>query len=548
MRLSVFTGILGLSGLLLFVGCRTDSGSLSTKSVFRYNESAGITSLDPAFASDQANIWAVNQLFNGLVQLNDALHVVPCIAKSWNVSQDGLSYRFILRDDVWFHDSEVFPGGKGRRVTAYDFVFSFNRLRAPENASPGAWIFDQVSSEGETPGFIAINDTILNIRLRETFPPFLGLLTMQYCSVVPQEAADKYGKDFRKHPVGTGPFRFKLWKEGVKLVMTRNDRYFEKEHGHPLPCLDAVTITFIADKQAAFLEFIKGNLDFISGLHPTYKDELLNNSGELNSKYSSRINLEKCPYLNTEYLGILINNKDSQANPLNNKLVRQAINHGFDRNKMILYMRNGIGIPGTKGFVPAGFPLFKQELVNGYDYNPARSRQLLEEAGYPGGSGLPPITLTTNASYLDLCKYIQSQLNDIGFEIRIDVTPPATLREMVACSKVTFFRGSWIADYPDAENYLSLFYSENFSPAGPNTTHYSNPEFDRLYRSAISERNDSVRGSIYVEMDNLVMEEAPVIVLYYDQVLRFTQKNISMIGCNPLNLLQLKRVKKSRLN
>jgi len=545
MRPSLVWVIFCLSSLILLVRCAPETGNLNKKTVFRYNESAGITSLDPAYASDQANIWAVNQLFNGLVQLDDALHVIPCIAKSWTVSQDGLNYRFTLRDDVRFHDSEVFPGGKGRKVTASDFVFSFNRLVAPETASPGSWIFGLVSREVEIPGFSAINDTILDIRLREAFPPFLGLLTMQYCSVVPHEALEKHGRNFRKHPVGTGPFRFKLWKEGVKLVMTRNNSYFETDHGNRLPYLDAVAVTFIADKQAAFLEFVKGNLDFISGLHPTYKDELLDNSGELNSKYSHRINLDKCPYLNTEYLGIRIDSSDNLDNPLKNKLIRQAISHGFDRNKMIQYMRNGIGIPGTKGFVPAGLPFFNQELVKGYEYNPPRSRQLLDDAGYPGGTGLPPVTLTTNASYLDLCKFIQSQLNELGFDIRIDVTPPATLREQVALSKVRFFRGSWIADYPDAENYLSLFYSRNFSPAGPNTTHYFNSEFDRLYRSVISEKNDSVRGSIYVKMDNLVMEEAPVIILYYDQVLRFTQKNISGIGCNPLNLLHLKRVRKS---
>lgn len=544
MRSSIVLGILSISGLFLLESCGTETGNLNKKTVFRYNESAGITSLDPVYASDQANIWAVNQLFNGLVQLDDALKVAPCVAKSWTVSQDGLNYRFILRDDVRFHDSEVFIGGKGRKVTASDVVFSFNRLVSPEAASPGSWIFNLVSREGEMQGFNAINDTTLDIHLREAFPPFLGLLTMQYCSVVPREAIDKYGKDFRKRPVGTGPFTFKLWKEGVKLVMTRNQRYFETEQGNALPYLDAIAITFIADKQAAFLEFVKGNLDFISGLHPTYKDELLSNSGELNAKYSNRINLEKCSYLNTEYLGIRINSPANQDNPLNNKLIRQAISCGFDRNKMIRYMRNNIGIPGTKGFVPAGLPFFDQQSVKGYEYNPLLSRQLLEDAGYPNGLGLPAITLTTNASYLDLCKFIQSQLNELGFNIRIDVTPPATLRDMVAHSKVSFFRGSWIADYPDPENYLSLFYSDNLSPGGPNTTHYSNAEFDRLYRSVISERNDSVRGSIYVKMDNMVMEEAPVIVLYYDQVLRFTQKSISGIRCNPLNLLQLKRVRK----
>jgi peptide/nickel transport system substrate-binding protein len=117
---------------------------------------------------------------------------------------------------------------------------------------------------------------------------------------------------------------------------------------------------------------------------------------------------------------------------------------------------------------------------------------------------------------------------------------------MIAQSKVSFFRGSWIADYPDSENYLSLFYTSNFCPAGPNYTHFSSPEFDKIFGESMLERNDSVRGLKYMQMDRILIEEAPVVVLYYDQVLRFSQKNISGLGSNPLNLLNLKQVKKAK--
>ncbi len=537
--------------LLLFLmfflfSCKGKHFGDNGKTVFRYNESAGITSLDPAFARNQANIWAVNQLFNGLVQLNDTLKPIPCIAKSWTISADGLTYTFSLRNDVYFHDSEIFKGGKGRKVTAYDVAYSFNRITDPALASPGGWIFTQVSKNGNQYAYNALNDSCFRIVLSEPFPPFLGLLSMQYCSVVPKEAIEKYGNDFRQHPVGTGPFRLKLWKEGVKLVMVKNENYFEQENGKRLPYLDAIAVTFIVDKQSAFLEFVKGNLDFMSGIDASYKDELLTRSGELNTKYRNRICLIKRPYLNTEYLGILVDPSFPvmKNNPMRFRAIRQAMNYSFDRVKMMRYLRNNIGIPGVSGFVPEGLPWFDQKAVKGYDYDPVKARELLASAGFPGGKGLPPITLTTNASYLDLCKYIQSQLNEAGFNILIDVSPPATLREMIAQSKVAFFRGSWIADYPDAENYLSLFYSLNFCPDGPNYTHYSNPAFDKLYQKAIMELNDSIRGNLYSQMDKLMMADAPVLVLYYDQVLRFTGKSISGLGCNPLNLLNLKRVKK----
>jgi oligopeptide transport system substrate-binding protein len=537
-----------ISLLLVLISCGRQSDSMTGKTVFRYNESAGITSLDPAFARNQANIWAVNQLFNGLVQLNDALKPVPCIAQKWDISTDGLVYTFYLRNDVLFHDSEIFPGGKGRKVKSSDFVYSFNRIVDPKIASPGAWIFGNILKNGNNYSFNAVNDTIFEIRLSKPFPPFLGLLCMQYCSVLPHEAVETYGNDFRQHPVGSGPFCFRLWKEGVKLVLLRNPNYFETDSGIRLPYLDAVAVTFIVDKQSAFLEFVKGNLDFMSGIDASYKDEMITRSGNLNPKYKNRINLIKHPYLNTEYLGILCDSNSTvmKNNPLRWKTVRQAMNYSFDRVRMMQYLRNNIGYPGTAGFVPSGMPWYDQKDVPGYSYDPAKARTLLSKAGFPAGKGLPAITLTTNASYLDLCKYIQSQLNEVGFTIKIDVTPPATLREMIAQSKVAFFRGSWIADYPDPENYLSLFYTPNFCPAGPNYTHYSNPEFDHLYRLASKEVDDSIRGQLYMKMDRLLTEDAPVMVLYYDQVLRFSGKSITGLGCNSLNLLNLKTVKKSR--
>lgn len=530
----------------LFWSCNSKFPDENQKTVFRYNESAGITSLDPAFARNQANIWAVNQLFGGLVQLDDSLRVRPSIAHSWEISPDGLVYKFHLRNDVLFHNSEVFPTGKGRLVIAPDFVYSFTRVTNSTIASPGAWVFNNVARKGPRLAFEAPNDTTFIIRLNNPFPPFLSLLSMQYCAVVPKEAVLKYENDFRRHPVGTGPFVLKLWKEGVKLVLVKNEHFFERENGQPLPYLDAIAISFIIDKQAAFLEFVKGNLDFMSGIDASYKDEMLTADGKLNPRYSKGIKLLTGQYLNTEYVGIQVDPTLAlvQHSPLRMKKVRQALNYGFDRRRMMRYLRNKIGVPGTGGFIPLGLGGADTSGSAGYDYNPLKAAALLAEAGFPNGKGLPPITFTTNASYLDLCKYMQSQLNELGFDIRIDVTPPATLREMIAQAKVNLFRGSWIADYPDAENYLSLFYSGNFCPGGPNNTHFSNAGFDRLFEKARQETNEARRFEYYRQMDGLMMEESPVIVLYYDQVLRFTRKNIHGLGCNPMNLLNLVHVKK----
>ncbi|MCK9612115.1 MAG: ABC transporter substrate-binding protein [Bacteroidales bacterium] len=544
-----FRAIIFLILINCFCFCGNDRNKKDSRTVFRYNESSGISTLDPAFAKDQAHIWVCNQLYNGLVQPDDSMHIKPCIAKSWEVSDDGLTYTFILRKDVFFHDDVVFSSGKGRRVMAEDFVYSFSRIADDNVASPGSWIFNDVSrdSSGKCM-FLAYNDTTFVVKLQEPFPPFLSLLQMQYCSVIPREVVDYYGKDFRSHAVGTGPFRLKMWKENQRLILIKNGNYFEIESGQRLPYLDAVSISFIADKQSAFLEFVRGNLDFMSGVAPSYIDELISKNGNLSGKYKDKINLTLQPYLNTEYLGFMVdeNLSENKNNPLLKKEVRQAINYGFDRKKMIKYLRNSIGTPGIYGIVPVGIPYYDTSLYKRYTYNPDKARELLAIAGYPHGKGLPEITLSATASYRDLCEYIQHQLDEIGIKIKVDENQPAMLREMIAKSKVSFFRASWIADYPDMENYLSLFYSPNFCPKGPNYTHFSNKKFDSLFEKARTINNDSIRTRLYAEMDNIIIEEAPVVVLYYDMVLRFTQKNISGLGSNPMNLLILKRVKKTK--
>ncbi|MDR1459629.1 MAG: ABC transporter substrate-binding protein [Bacteroidales bacterium] len=519
------------------------------KTVFRYNESAGITSLDPAFAKDQANIWACNQIFNSLVQLDSHLNIVPCLAKSWTISEDGKIYRFVLRENVFFHQTDFFrfPNGK-RSMIASDVVYSFNRIMDKKVASPGAWIFDmvQIDREGKY-CFFAVNDSIVEIRLRNNFPPFLGLLCMQYCSIVPHEAVEKYGKDFRKYPVGTGAFQLKTWKEDVKMVLVKNPDYFEFDNQHrQLPYLDAVSISFIIDKQAVFMEFVKGNLDFMSGLDASYKDELLTGDGRLNPAYETRINMTSMPYLNTEYLGFLLDEQqtDADKNPLLKKEIRQAINYGFDRKKMLRFLRSNIGVAGINGIIPYGLPPYDSTVVYGYDYRPEKVRELLTKAGYPNGKNLPPIKLFISESYMDVIQYIAHELKQLGIEIEIVNMQPAVLRQFIAKSQISFFRGSWIADYPDAENYLSLFYSRNFSPNGPNYTHYHNAVFDKLYEQSQSTHNDSSRFLLYQQMDKLLMEEAPVVILYYDRVLRFTQKNIEGLENNAMNLLTLKRVRK----
>jgi len=527
-----------LSTIFIIQACEAPKGP-SNKQIFRYNQESGISSLDPAFARDQASGWAVNMLFNGLVQLDSNLVVVPAIAKAWEVSEDGRIYRFHIRTDVRFHANKCFSGNKIKYVTSSDFVYSFSRLIDPKLASPGAWIFSGKLVEKP---FRAPNDSIFEIHLNEAYPPLLGMLSMGYCSVVPAEAIDYYGAAFRENPVGTGPFKLAFWEENEALVLHKNEYYFEKAGADALPYLDAVMVQFLPDKQSAFLAFLQGKLDFISGIDPAFKDEVLLADGRLQPKYKDRIRLQRSAYLNTEYLGFLTNGDKKAAHPaLLDKRVRQALNYAIDRKQMMYFLRNNVGIPGTAGLIPPGLPGFDSTAFDHYNYQPEKAKALLKEAGYAPGS--IRIALETNPAYLDLCIFIQRQLQSIGVQLDINTSPGPTLRQLISKGEVSMFRGSWIADYPDAENYLALAYGPNRAPAGPNYTQFQNAGFDRLYTAALQQPNDSLRALLYQQMDALIREEAPFMVLYYDQVLRLVNPAVTGLSTNAMNVLDLKRVK-----
>lgn len=522
-----------LALILVLAACKNQHDH-SDKSIFRYNQSGGISSLDPAFSRDLSNIWACNQLYNGLLQMDTAMHIVPALAHDYSIDSTGQRYQFVLRNDVYFHKNACFGADSTRKMVASDVVFSLNRLRNPEVASPGSWVLQDVDS------IWAAGDSVVHITLNTAFAPFLGVLTMKYCSIIPHEAIAYYGEQFSQNPVGTGPFTFIAWHRNEKMVFRKNPNYFERDkNGQPLPYLDGVSISFINDLQAAFLAFVKGDIDFISGIDASYKEEVITKTGQLKPKYATNYVLNKQPYLNTEYLIFTVDS--AQKGLVHDKRLRWAINLGFDRNAMMAYLRNNIGRPADGGIVPYGLP--GNRCGQGFEYQPDSAHSLIEELQEEYGE-LPEITLTTVSNYRDLCEFIQSEMAKLGLNIAVDVVPPANLREQKAQGNLAFFRASWIADYPDAENYLSLFYGPNRSPNGPNYSRFYNDTFDKIYEEMRICPEYETRISLCKKLDSIVVAEAPIVPLYYDEVSRIYPKSISGLKGNSLNLLDLRWVKK----
>ena len=278
----------------------------------------------------------------------------------------------------------------------------------------------------------------------------------------------------------------------------------------------------------------------MSGIESSVANELLTSDGEMQPKHLGKLQLIKTPYLNTEYFGINMDFKNPTP-PLSIKKVRQALNYGFDRVTMLKTLRNSMGKAASAGFTPRGLPSFSDKVV-GYDYNPDKARRLLSEAGFPNGKNLPIIKIMTVKDYLDIATFIARQWEDLGVKTSVDVMENATLRELMTKGDAPFFRASWIADYPDAESFYTVFYSSN--PTPPNYTHFKNAAFDALYNAALSENDDAKRYTLYQQMDAILIDEAPVIFLFYDESSRFARANFEGLSRNAMNLLPLKKVRK----
>jgi oligopeptide transport system substrate-binding protein len=526
---------------LWLISCK--SHQHPNKKIFKYNEITGIASLDPAFAKNQSIMWAIHQLYNTLIEVDGNMQLKPSLAKAWAFSADNKTITFHLRNDVYFQDDACFAKGKGRKLHAADVAFSFNRIIDKNTASPGAWIFNnRVDSVAP---FTAINDSTFQLKLQNPFQPIIGILSMQYCSIVPHEAVDKYGSDFRRHPVGTGAFAYVAWEEGQALVLKKNEHYFEKDvAGKSLPYLDGIKINFYDSKATEFLEFQQNRLDFINDIDASFKDELLTKTGNLKKEWDNTIELQKHAYLNIEYFGILADTTNTllKNSPLKLLKIRQAINYGIDRKKMMLYLRNSIGTAAESGFVPQGLPSFNVAMVKGFNYDPTKAKALLKEAGFADGKNLPEIKLLTIPIYANLASYVANELKQIGINVKVEAIQKSLLLEQTSKSQALFFRGSWIADYPDAENYLSVFYSKN--PAPPNYTRFKNDAFDKLYEQALSQTNDSLRYDLYRSMDKIIVANAPVVPLWYDMVIHLVHKNVHGFETNSLNMLELRWAKK----
>ncbi len=448
--------------------------------------------LDPALSIDMYAVTVIQQVFDGLVQFDKGLNIIPAIAKSWKISPDGLTYTFYLREGVKFHN--------GREVTAKDFVYTFTRIVNPETKSSSSDFFTRILGAKEfidkratkVKGLIAQDKYTLKIILSEPYAPFINILAMKGAKVVPEEDIERSGIDFGKSPVGTGPFKFVSMKEGEEIVLEANYNYFEGR-----PYLDKIVFKIFhgSPREKIFGHFKQGELEDSPVPFKEVEDV---------TKSKQYIFLQK-PILSLRFYGL-----NTQIEPLKIEKVRRAINFAVPKEEIGREILKGMALL-TDHIIPLGMPGYTPGKV-GMGYQPQRAKELLRESGYEEEKGIPPIEFWSAANSelavkeLEMVKLYVSQIG-ITLNLQYETHWPK-FQEVLSSKRMPMFMYAWYADFPDPDNFLgTLFHSKSKY----NYTAYHNPEVDRLLDRAKAERDYLKRMEMYRKIEEIILNDAPIV-------------------------------------
>lgn len=517
----------------------------------RVNENEMVQTLYPLSIVDRVSGHIGTQIYEGLVQFNPRdLSIVPALAEKWAIDSSGMIYTFHLKKGVRFHDDECFTGGKGRELKASDVKYSFELIctPAPENLAYNTTLKDNLkgatafyNSNGKMPldGIVILDDYTVQFNLERPNLNFLSILTDLKTSIVPQEGIKKYGT---KLTIGTGPFIYaKKPQAKDKVILLKNPTYHKlDEDGNQLPYMDSIIFTFIETKKAELEAFREGKLDIISGLPAeSIKDVVEKQIADFQNKPPKYI-LDRSPELVTQFYEF-----NTTLDIFKNKKVRQAIAYAIDRQRIIDNILKGEAYgPAIYGITPPTIKNYDVTTIKGYTFDPEKAKKLLAEAGYPNGKNFPPVKLQLNSGgfrHTNVALEVQKQLRSVlNINLDMEVIPFSEKIENAKYAKSDISRSAWLADYPDPENFLLLLYGKNVpksvnEPSFPNTTRYQNPEFDRLFEAGIRSLNTKEKYDYFKKAEQIAMDDAPLIPLWYDEKYRLYQATVNNFYSNPIN-------------
>jgi ABC-type transport system substrate-binding protein len=505
---------------LIFVSCSTSNPK--DQGVFLYNEHSGITSLDPLYARNLANIWAVQWVYEGLTRLNSEDSIVLGLAESWTRDSSAMIWSFQLRKGVYFHPNPKLP--KGYTLTSQDVVQSFYRAR---NHPFSAWILEDLDT------LIAEDSHKIKFHFVHPKPDLLALLSVPALSILPAPLIEKMPVSFwRTNACGTGPFQFQAWEEGEKMVLPIFSQYWRRSSSYQkTDKIKGIAIQFVKELQSAKLDFLMGNLAVFQGSDPQINDELV----QLSKLPNSPFRVVKGNFLNTEYLGFNLKGKHPVCH---SSALRKALRTLLDVPKVITEVRSGLGEASGLRFCSS--VLIPGKVTNQPDSKINQRQEAmkwLRKAGYNHPNEVPPLILHTDPAYAYFCSALIYPWVAEGFNVRLEVVERSTLKSMVAKGQIDFFRASWIADYPSAFNVLGIFKSNRVPPNGPNYTYFENDTVDAALHILETRTSNFERGLAIETIESVLMDHAPVIPLYFDAFIRFERKECMGLKSNSLNQL-----------
>lgn len=531
------TILLILAVLLFSIGCTKKQNA--HEKVLNMISPVEIKGFDPIMADDLYSAREISKIYEGLLQyhwLKIPYELIPNLAESMPVvSKDGITYTFKILKGVKFQDDVAFAGGKGREIEANDFVYSIKRLADAKTVATGWWVLDgkiqglnewrdknakltATNYDEEIEGLKALDKYTLQIKLAKPFPQFLYSLAMPFTFVVAKEVVQKYGKEFINHPVGTGAYVLPLFDQSKKITYTKNltfrDKFYPKDAspqyqhllvdaGKKLPLVDKVVVNVMKESQPSWLKFNKGEVDILGVPKDNFATAIKNNklSDELNNK---GIVLEITPGLDVTYVAFNFENK-----LFHNKKLRQAICAAYDSNKANELFYNGTAFP-AQSVIPQGVAGNVSSYKNPYrGLQLELAKKLLAEAGYPDGKGLPELKYDIPDSTVSRQggEFLQAQMAQIGVKIKLITSPWPEFQAKVKKKAVEIYGLAWLADYPDAENFLQLFYGPNKSP-GANGSNYDEPGFNKGFEEAVVMQDSPERTKKYEKLNQYLAEEA----------------------------------------
>jgi len=545
---------------------RSAQGGKFYGGIFRINESEYIKNLFPHNITDAYSYRVASQIYEGLFKFDpQTLEVINGLVESYDIDETGTIYTFKIKKGVMFHDNPCFNDGLGREVKSEDVKYCFTQLCTKsinnqhfaifEEVLKGAKAYYDASNNGNKPAFEVegikvLDDYTLQLHLLKPNSLMIVNLAQPACFIYPREAQERYGVDMRINAVGTGPFSLNITdvEEDISIILKRNPNYhISDEHGNQLPFIDAVSIQFIKDKKTELFEFRKGNLDMIYRLPTEYIIEILEETMPgANGEYS-QFQLQRSPEMMTQFLTL-----NNQKGVFRNKNVRKAFNFAIDRTKILDFVLNGEGYaPGNHGITPPVFSNYNIEDIKGYSLNIDSARYYLRKAGYANGGGFPKLQFLLNAEgdrNTNVAVEIQKQLKDhLNVEVELQILPFAQLLEKSYSGDYNILRAAWVADFPSAENFLWIFSSKDVpnslnEASYPNVARYVNRTFDNYYESALKAKSIEEANAFFKKAEIKLMEDAPVIVLWYDEGYRLNKSYVKDFPNNPMQYRDFGRV------